>query len=107
MSVWSILWLFGIYNVHLKYFVINWYTIPYWGMWHQEKSGNPASRFVQLRVSCPKGPLLCALGAALLCRSFSDLMPIHCETAYTVLQIHALQLKVLFKDLKLYTREGV
>jgi hypothetical protein len=34
-AIWYILWPFGIFYSHL------WYIFPYFGMLHQEKSGNP------------------------------------------------------------------
>jgi hypothetical protein len=32
---------FGIHCVHLLYFVVIWYIFPHFGMFYQEKSGNP------------------------------------------------------------------
>jgi hypothetical protein len=32
----------GIFNGHLVYFMAIWYIFPRFGLWYQEKSGNPA-----------------------------------------------------------------
>jgi hypothetical protein len=36
MTIWSILWLFGLFDGYLVYF-------PRFGILHQEKSGNPVA----------------------------------------------------------------
>jgi hypothetical protein len=44
---WYILWTFGLFYGHLKYFMTTWYILwrdgtfsPRFGLWYQEKSGN-------------------------------------------------------------------
>jgi hypothetical protein len=41
MTIWSILLLLEIFNGHLVYFVVNWYIFPHFGLFGEEKSGNP------------------------------------------------------------------
>jgi hypothetical protein len=36
-----ILFKFGTFYGHLMYFVVSWYIFLHFGMWYQEKSGNP------------------------------------------------------------------
>jgi hypothetical protein len=42
MDIWSILQPLEIVHGHLVYFVVIWYTFPHFGIFDQEKSGNPA-----------------------------------------------------------------
>jgi hypothetical protein len=41
MVSWNILSPFGIFLGHLVYFVGIWYSFPRFGMFYEEKSGNP------------------------------------------------------------------
>jgi hypothetical protein len=41
MHIGSILWAFDIFYGHVVYFGVFWYIFPRFGIFHQEKSGNP------------------------------------------------------------------
>jgi hypothetical protein len=42
MTIWNILWRFGIFYEYLVYFVFIWNIFSGFGIMYQEKSGNPA-----------------------------------------------------------------
>jgi hypothetical protein len=55
IAIWNILWIFGIFYDHKVQFVILWYIscsfgtfISGFGIWRQEKSGNPVLLAVAL-----------------------------------------------------------
>jgi hypothetical protein len=39
----GIIWPFGPFYVYLVYLMVIWYIFPRFGLWYQEKSGNPAA----------------------------------------------------------------
>jgi hypothetical protein len=43
MDIWFILWPLGLFHSNWVYFVVIWYIFPVYGMWYQEKSGNPGT----------------------------------------------------------------
>jgi hypothetical protein len=47
MDIWSILWTFYIFYGRLVYFVVIWYIFPHFGIYYQEKSGNPDWRVLE------------------------------------------------------------
>jgi hypothetical protein len=44
MDIWNILWTFGILYDHFAHCVFIWYIFSYFGVIHQEKSGNPGRK---------------------------------------------------------------
>jgi hypothetical protein len=43
MAIWNTLRIFGTFCDHSVLVVLIWYIFPYFGIMHQEKSGNPGS----------------------------------------------------------------
>jgi hypothetical protein len=68
MAIWCIL---RPVNGQLEYFVVIWYIFPFWGIFSQDKSGNPVSNsatdFFPAKKMCleelhvPSGPVLAPL----------------------------------------------
>jgi preprotein translocase subunit SecY len=47
----SILWPLGIFCGHFIYFMVIWYMFTHFGMFYEEKSGNPDQKYVSLQSS--------------------------------------------------------
>jgi hypothetical protein len=46
MAIWNILWTFVTFYNHWVHFVVLWYIFSFFGITHQEKSGNPEGESV-------------------------------------------------------------
>jgi hypothetical protein len=47
MPIWNILWTWGIFYDYSVHFVFIWYIFSGFGIMYQEKSGNPAPKWLQ------------------------------------------------------------